>query len=837
MNKKLKAMLAMLMCVVTVGSMAACVDPEEQPYDIEKRASTGWEDDRMYTMQDYTSQMPNQWCSITNSDATNRDMEGYMMSEFFEFNYQFDASGSIVPGGYTVNYSAATKLEDVTADYVGQYGITEEDVEEGHHAFKMTLRSDLKWDDGTPIKAQDFVYSMEQQLSPKYLFSTASNYYTGNYIIHNSQEYVYQGQAGWFAGDTAYKTYSTDLDDKLVFTLGNPTENEEWDGAEASVRGSIGFPASYTAADVAAYLSQTYGMPGTAEEVAALQGKTLAEIKADAALKATWDGIIGWWQTEPNEELDFFVAEYTYPAMNFSEVGYFAENDTELVIVIDNTLNPIDAFGNLTYEAGYYFSSWPLVKKDVWEACEKAPTGDQGTYTNTYATSVATSPSWGPYKVTDYQMDKSYTIERNTKWYGYGMEQYAKQYQTDKIECQYIAEWATAWQLFQKGEVNAVGMDASIAGEYRNSRQAYFTPDTYTFDLNIQSKANTRTETRNNLMLNYTEFRQAMSLAFDRDDYCAVNSPSSQGALGLLNSMYYYDVESKGVYRETEQAKTAILEAYGATKTEEGKWKIGSTEYENIDDAVDAMTGYDVALARQKMTEAYNKAKAAGDYNDGEQIILTYGILTESANTERVKNWFQKALDNATVGTPLEGKITIAYFTFSEATWSDQFAAGEYDLCFGAWGSAAFNPYYLLGETQISESNRYALGWDPDTVELTITLNGKDYTYNLNEWNSNMQGKADAKLNLTLAPFTEQDRLTVLGKVEAAVLQAYYSIPVYARTSAALMSYKTDYISYEYNTFMSYGGLRYMSYNFDDAEWAAFVSAKGGKLNYTFSRD
>lgn len=33
----------------------------------------------------------------------------------------------------------------------------------------MTLRNDLKWDDGTPIKAADFVYTMMQQLSPKYL--------------------------------------------------------------------------------------------------------------------------------------------------------------------------------------------------------------------------------------------------------------------------------------------------------------------------------------------------------------------------------------------------------------------------------------------------------------------------------------------------------------------------------------------------------------------------------------------------------------------------------------------------------------------------------------------
>ena len=51
------------------------------------------------------------------------------------------------------------------------------------------------------------------------------------------------------------------------------------------------------------------------------------------------------------------------------------------------------------------------------------------------------------------------------------------------------------------------------------------------------------------------------------------------------------------------------------------------------------------------------------------------------------------------------------------------------------------------------------------------------------------------------------------------------------------MTYKCDYISYEYNTFMGYGGMRYMSYNFDDTEWATFVADRGGTLNYLLGRD
>ena len=98
-----------------------------------------------------------------------------------------------------------------------------------------------------------------------------------------------------------------------------------------------------------------------------------------------------------------------------------------------------------------------------------------------------------------------------------------------------------------------------------------------------------------------------------------------------------------------------------------------------------------------------------------------------------------------------------------------------------------------------------------------------------------MQGKSDCDINFSLYPTA--DRLTILGAIETAVLNAYYSVPVYSRYSASLISYKCDYNSYDYNTIVGYGGMRYMTYHFDDAEWAEFVSSKGGTLNYKFGRD
>ncbi len=813
-QKKLLMLIAMVLVVVLCASvLTACKKDKGNDDRNVTKPGTGWEDPKMYTMREYTSQMPSQWCTILSSDNVNNEMESYFTSAFYEFNYKFDANGKIVPGAYTVEYSAATKLEDVTKKYAGQYGLAA-DAEKGQ-AFAMTLRNDLKWDDGTPIKATDFVYSMSQQLSPKYLFATASNYYSGNYVIHNAQNYVKQGQKGMFPAYSVMKEYNVADDAKLIYSTTNSRVAEK------------GFTPEVIVA--------AFGIEGmTVEKINALNGKSLADIKKDAALNETWEALLGAWKTDPNEELDFFETEYEYPAMDFSEVGYFVgDNEYELVMVIDGTLNPLDAEGNLTYEAGYYFSGWPLVKKDLWERCEdqsKTP------YANSYCTTLEKSASWGPYKLTNYQDQKTYTVSRNDKWFGYGLPQYANQYQTDAIVTEKIEEWDTAWLAFQKGNLDGIGMDVKIAADYRTSKRAYFTPETYTFDLNIQSNATSRTDKRNNLLLNYADFRKAISLSLDRDDYCAKNNPSSQAALGLLNSMYYYDVENGKVYRESIQAKEAILNAYGATKNADGSWKVGENTYTDIEDALDATTGYNLTLARQLVENAVAQAKADGKYSDGEEIILTYGIETQTANTDRVKNWFQAAFDNMTKGTSIEGKIKIEYFMFSSATWSEQFADGEYDLCFGAWGNAPFNPAYLLCETQISDENRYAVKWDPKTVSVTVKAtpdaDHKDglYTYNLEQWRLILQGKDGCPVNFKNFPM--EDQLTALGAVETAILKEYYSIPVFSRYSASLMGYKVDYVSYEYNTFMGYGGIRYMTFNYDDTAWAEFVASNNNILNY-----
>ena len=97
----------------------------------------------------------------------------------------------ILDGQFEVKYSAATKLEDVSAEFAGEkWGIPND---AKYRAYRITLRKDLKWDDGTPIKAEDFVYTMKEQLDPLAKHYRADSYYIGATVIHNAENYVKQG--------------------------------------------------------------------------------------------------------------------------------------------------------------------------------------------------------------------------------------------------------------------------------------------------------------------------------------------------------------------------------------------------------------------------------------------------------------------------------------------------------------------------------------------------------------------------------------------------------------------------------------------------------------------
>ena len=818
------------------------------------------DDGKSYTYRTYTSVSPSDWSDFTQHDENDRQINSWIKSPFFEFDFKFDAAGKIVPGDFEVEYSAATSLEDVTEQYAGQYGIPEGT--KNYRAWKIGLRNDLKWNDGTAIDATDFVWSMQQLLDPLFMNQNASQYYGGNYIIHNAREYVYQGQSGWFDARGFCGTYTEALDSGLIFSLSGATENKDrYEGASSYFKNLLDdqIGQELTLNQAISVMQQNWFTDMTAEALAAhvnaLEGKTYAEIKASDSLKESFALILGFWQTEPEEVLDFFVTHGTYPTLDFSKVGVFAPSKYELVVVYDNEMSLTDELGNLSYEAAYYMSDLPLVHKDLYETNKKAPATGSTLLTSTYNKDVASTASWGPYKLTSFQVDKEFTLEKNPNWYGWNMRKYDGQYQTTKIVTTVVKEWETAWQDFQLGKLDGVGINVTIADRYKTAERAYFTPDELTASVHVQSSyealKKNESEGINKTILAQDDFRKALSLSINRDEYARTCTTSSLKGLGFFNSMHYYDVAHGGLYRETDVAKKVLIEVYGGEIIENSDgsetYKVGIHEFDDLDEAVDALTGYDLTLARKLVDSAYDKAKAAGDIKDTDKVVIKFGTSSDDESSRRHYNFLKDSFEELVKGTKLEGRLEIEFDGSYGATWSTAFRSGAYEIApASGFSGGAWNPYYFIGsEVNKNEPIRYASAWDTTKENITIKIdpevaaeceskynNEEEITKSIQDWHDSLNGISGASANYSLAP--ESTKLLILAALEKAALNKCYSIPTFYAYGASLMGFKVDYITYEYNTFMSYGGVQYMTYKYDDVAWDAFVAAQpGGKLDYS----
>ena len=420
--------------------------------------------------------------------------------------------------------------------------------------------------------------------------------------------------------------------------------------------------------------------------------------------------------------------------------------------------------------------------------------------------------------MTQFQADRSYQLERNDNWYGYNMELYAGQYETDVIHVDIIKEFNTEWLAFQQGDISVIGIDVSIAEDYRNSSRAVFTASDFVGSLQLQSSASAlkdrETEGVDKEMLTYVEFRKAISLGIDRAEYVQRCTTSSLPGFGLFNSMHYYDVENAGVYRNEDVAKQVLCEVYG----------VDVSKFDSLDEAYATITGLNMELAKQLIDEAYAKALAAGTISATDKVVLTVGASEENEATLRQFNFLNDSMKELAKGTQLEGRFELDFDAHFGAQWSKDFRNGAYDICTGGWTGAAWNPgYFLLA--YLDPGYMYSKAWDTAHEMLEFNPWGDDveeHTLNMSllDWYYCLNGKAGYPYNWSRGEVADSFRLGIIAALEKAILTKYYTVPLQYRFSAGLISYQIEYYSRDYNTFMGYGGVRYMTYNYNDAEWA-----------------
>ena len=137
-----------------------------------------------YTYRDVYETAPSTWNPHTYRTQDDAYVNGYTTLGLYDFFFNEDYSR------YEVRPEmAAAEPIDVTERYKSdeKWGIPQ-DADSGY-AYEIPLNPLAKWEDGTPINAETYVYSMQKLLDPELLNYRASNYYTGNLVIKNAEKY------------------------------------------------------------------------------------------------------------------------------------------------------------------------------------------------------------------------------------------------------------------------------------------------------------------------------------------------------------------------------------------------------------------------------------------------------------------------------------------------------------------------------------------------------------------------------------------------------------------------------------------------------------------------
>ena len=842
MNRNLRSIISVVLCLVMVATMfVGCV----------KNGGVVDADLKQAEYNTTTSVMPSNWNEFTYADNNDTQIMSYIGSSFFEYDYKFENDekfnkdgtinkAGIVPGAYTTNYSAATKLEDITATVDAKWGYTDDQKAEGGYAWKITLRDDLKWDDGTAITAADFVYSMQQLLDPAFMNFRANTYYD-TLMIKNSKAYFFQNQEGTYEtiGGRGYASVQAAID------AGETVYANAW-----NMWGAAGY---------------TDANGNECPEWLAITDETVynnADGSDPVSGKFLYDNYGAY--LEPGTGYDAAVyVENTNRNVAWDSVGiYSIDDENAIVLCLDKAYSFLKEDGSLSVWAPYYFSSLPVVHKAKYEASKIAPADGATLWTSNYNSSLETTASWGPYKLAEFEAGSHYKLVKNENWYGWNLDQYANQYNITAINCRKVEEFATKWMGFLNGSYDDASLQTENVAEYLDSKYVYFTStSTGTFGMQLYSNLSTlKNSENNNGILAIQEFRHAFNLALNRSDIVEKIWPGSAvPCFGLLNVAYYYDIENSpeledgGQYRNATVAKEGILRAYGFEQNADGKWSSGDLKDLSTDDAYEALTGYNPVVAKQKMQAAIDILLANPEeygYDSSKNITLVYGSSSDTDKQRFRASYLQDVLDGLTAGTALEDKIDVVFDASAGAQWAEAFRTGKTQIGFGyGFSGNAFNPFDIIGAfVNPDDDLNYHMYWDTSSIDMTLTMPAGDYegagetiTMSIQNWYYCLNGLAATENQAKTYNWGEgfapvEARLMILSALEEVTIKESRSVMLIADGGGSFLGAKFSYFSEDEHTFMGFGGIRYMEVNYTDAEWADFVAANNNDLSTEYKK-
>ncbi len=830
--KLLKKMMGLCCVALGVVTLASC---------------GGEEKDETYTYHTTMAVEPNTFNPHTWETNSDNTVSGYAEIGFLEPVYDTEKND----GSYTWSWEMATNIEDYTSkattEEADKWNLYEKD-EEGNQVrqtsgrmYKISLNKDAKWANGENITADDYVYSMKELLNPKMLNYRANNFVSGSSAISGAYDYFWNGRDNYVTLDN-YPTYK--VDGKKLYIDVTPLMQAGFGLNPDEVKGS-GYDSYVKVGD--AYLYDTYPELFSGDCRLEYDAAKLQQLMADfkqtgffAAMGMAFpefssvENVVNKTTELVEEDLELLgdviyllTSPKTNPTLEYDgTVGLYKVDDYTIMYVLSS------------YYSEFYFkmsmSSLWLVYKPYYE---KGKTTVEGLVTTNYGSSVETYMSYGPYKLDTYQVGKQMRFTRNENWYGYHDGKHVDQYQTDAVTIDVVDQHSTALLGFQQGKYDDVGLDVNDMQKFGNSEWLKYVNTTYTWRLVFNTNLETLTKLEGNSgnnkkVLANDAFRKAFSVAIDRQKFVNEAVGAGSPAYYLINSLYMYDVENNpnSVYRNTIPAMETVCKLFNV---EYGEGK----QYATLEEAYKAVSGYDLTYARTLMQQAYEECVENGTYTPGQKISLDLIVTSRSSISEAARKnatVLEGFLKQAIVGTGFEaGGIELNPKSMSD--YYNQLLNGACEMIFAAWGGAIYWPYSTI-ECYVNDANQTVkihegACWNPTTEKLTLTLDfdgdgtaeSLEMTYN--EWGQALNEGQFASSSFDL-------RNEIMAALEYAVLNKYYTIPLYCDADVSLDSKRLKYVTDEYNVMYGFGGLRMLKYTYSDQAWEKYVSSQGGTLNY-----
>ena len=752
-----------------------------------------------YTFNRAVSVFPADWNPHSYATSADAELLSYLSAGLYAFGLNKNGDGFRLDP-----CMAAGDPVDITGELTGSFGLEEGDT---RRAYAIPLRHDLCWDDGTGITAADFVRSAMRLLDPKAAYPHGDLLCQGDLVVAGAARYRDQAQPIHLenAVNARYTMEDLSLNEEGVYCT---PEGQ-------TVALALDYPLEYLLyGDTLRFYVETYG-----DKCFDLRtwDSLLHRMDKDGLVTLTeesyllFEGLVTgnpMWGDSTESIPDYFVYHAPAPSVSWDEVGIFARGDYELVLVLEQPLGGFDLLYALT-------DCW-LVKTDLYDACTVEV---NGRYVNIYGTTVETTASCGPYVLADFQPDGFCYLTRNPRYFGLEAEEGRSVYQTTDIVLEYIPDDGERLARFRAGLLDSclpgdgelgdlaeTGCCRSIPGD--TSYLMVFNPD---LDALAQRQEEAG-ENINKTILTLPDFRQAMSLALDRDAFCKALSPVNRPALTLFTSLIIADLSSGIPYRATEQGRGVVSAVWGESA---------------------GTRGYDPERAKELFDKAWAQALEAGLVGEEDKVEICIGLPNSSdyylQGFELLKEQFKEAAED----TALEGKLR---FTRLEDLGNDCYDAlkeNRVDMLFGVgWAGSPLDPHGLM-EAYLSDAYRYDPAWDVNTVRLTVAIHGEGYTASLTDWyeimcggTCSVTGPDGSALDFSCgAEGNPGTRLDILAALETAVLNNYDVIPMSEGQTTQLWGGQVRCALDEYVFGLGFGGVKYLTYACSDREWAEQTAA------------